>query len=351
MDALLKELALQKDFFLSGPSADPIHAPIVETVYLGGGTPSLLSTEELKRLLNRIHQYFVVASDCEVTLEANPDDITMNKAREWLTAGINRLSIGIQSFFDEDLRWMNRAHNAAVAGQCIRQIREAGFENFSADLIYGMPTLPDSHWEENITRMISLDVPHLSCYGLTVESRTPLDYFIRQKKYPPVSEERVAHQFEMLMDRLLSAGYEHYEISNFARPGKRSRHNSHYWQGVPYLGIGPSAHSYTSDARQWNIANNTLYIKNILENNIPAEKEILTPDMQWNEYIMTSLRTIEGCNLEEIKEKWGQGEGQKLKAKMVKFIAAGQIVLQDQRLTLTKQGKLFADAIASELFR
>jgi oxygen-independent coproporphyrinogen-3 oxidase len=351
MDALLKETGLQRDFFIQNPSTGPLQNQVIETIYFGGGTPSLLNAKEAGLLLNQIDRYFTVSEDCEITLEANPDDITFIKAGEWLRAGINRLSIGIQSFFDEDLAWMNRAHDARQAMQCIEDIRQAGFENFSADLIFGMPTLADDRWENNIARMLTLGVPHLSCYALTVEPRTALDHFIREKKYLPVSEEQTARQFEMLMERLAAAGYAHYEISNFALPGRRSKHNSNYWQGTPYLGIGPSAHSYSGKTRRWNAANNALYIKSIHENKIPAEEETLSPVMQWNEYLMTSLRTMEGCDLDAIEEKWGKAETEKLKAESEKFRTAGQMILQDQRLILTNKGKLFADGIAAELFR
>lgn len=349
--ALLTEIRLQRDFFSEGPAPGAAQESIIETIYFGGGTPSLLSGEEIAGLLDRIRQYFPVAADSEITLEANPDDINPAKATEWRQLGINRLSIGVQSFFDEDLVWMNRSHDARRVEQCIEEIRRAGFDNFSADLIFGMPTLPDPHWEENIARMLAAAVPHLSCYALTVEPKTPLDYFIRQKKYRPPDEEQAARQFKVLMERLASAGYEHYEISNFARPGKHSRHNSNYWRGVPYLGIGPSAHSFTGETRQWNIANNALYLKNIAENKIPFQKEVLTPDMQLNEYLMTSLRTMEGCDLNFVAARWGEAEGERLMAAGEKYRRTGQIILRDNHLILSREGKLFADGIAAELFR
>ena len=350
-NALLKEIELQKDFFINNSSGASSGNHIIETIYFGGGTPSLLDQKETDDLLNQIYKYFTVADDCEITLEANPDDINSSKAHIWLRSGINRLSIGIQSFFDEDLKWMNRAHSTMQAKQCIYDVRNAGFENFSTDLIFGIPMLTDGKWVENITSMTEMKIPHLSCYALTVEPKTPLDQLIRQKKYPPVNEEQTARQFEILMKQLASAGYEHYEISNFAKSGMRSKHNSHYWQGTHYLGIGPAAHSYTGETRQWNVANNALYMKSILENKVPCEKEMLTKDIQWNEYIMTSLRTMEGCDLNFITDKWGKVDTEKLKAESGKFIPLGEMILQNNHLVLTNKGKLFADGIASELFR
>lgn len=351
MKALLKELTLQKDFFANNAPNRSSREHLIETIYFGGGTPSLLAKRETDNLLNEIYKYFTVTDNCEITLEANPDDITFLKAREWLQSGINRLSIGVQSFFDEELHWMNRAHDAAQATQSIADVREAGFENFSTDLIFGLPMQTDERWIENITKMTEMEIPHLSCYALTVEPKTPLDHFIKQKKYPPVNEEQTARQFDILMKQLFSAGYEHYEISNFAKPGMRSKHNSHYWQGALYLGIGPAAHSYTGKTRQWNVANNALYIKSIKENKIPYEEETLTLEMQWNEYIMTSLRTMEGCDLNFITDKWGKEENEKLQTASKKFILPGQMILQHDHLILTDKGRLFADGIASELFR
>lgn len=349
--ALLKEIELQKDFLKNNRSGSSSGYHTIETIYFGGGTPSLLDQKETDDILNQIYKYFTVAEACEITLEANPDDIGPVKSREWRQSGINRLSIGIQSFFDEDLKWMNRAHNAIQAKQCIYDVQQAGFKNFSTDLIFGIPALTDEKWMKNIITMVEMKVPHLSCYALTVEPKTPLDHFIRQKKYPPVNEEQSARQFEILIQLLTPAGYDHYEISNFAKPGMRSKHNSHYWQGALYLGIGPAAHSYTGKTRQWNIANNALYMKSIFENKIPYEKEILTRKIQWNEYMMTSLRTMEGCDLNYITDKWGKAESEKLKNESRKFILNGKMILQNDHLVLTNKGKLFADGIASELFR
>lgn len=347
VSALGKEMELQKDFFVEDQKKSD---PVIQTVYFGGGTPSLLSAEEIVSLLRKTGQLFSLASDAEVTLEGNPDDLDKEKLQSLKKAGINRLSIGIQSFFDEDLQWMNRAHNANQALQCIQDVRETGFLNFSADLIYGTPTLTDKRWQENMDQMIAMQVPHLSCYALTLEPHTPLEHFIRHKKYPPLDEIQSARQFEMLMESLEAAGYTQYEISNFALPRQQSKHNSNYWKGIPYLGIGPSAHSFTGKTRQWNVANNALYIRAIEEDKIPSEKEILSPVMQLNEYIMTSLRTTEGCRLDVVEAKWGNKQSQRLEIESEKFISDGQMILQSNHLVLTRKGKLFTDRIASELF-
>jgi oxygen-independent coproporphyrinogen III oxidase len=272
------------------------------------------------------------------------------KLKAWRSAGINRLSIGIQSFFDDDLRWMNRAHDASQAAESIRLAKEEGLDNISIDLIYGGPTLPDDRWEQNVARAIRLQIPHLSCYALTVEPRTPLDKLIRQHKRSEVSPDGQARQLLLLMNWMEQAGYEHYEISNFALPGHRSRHNSAYWQGVPYLGLGPSAHSYDGRSREWNIANNARYIAALAGGTLPvAEKEVLTPVQQLNEYIMISLRTMEGIDLSAVSRRFGAGPAEALLQRAQAHIRKGMIV-KPENLVLTKEGKLFADGIAADLF-
>ncbi|MDQ2753020.1 MAG: radical SAM family heme chaperone HemW, partial [Bacteroidota bacterium] len=262
----------------------------VTTVYIGGGTPSLLTITHLRTLLEKLRDNFSILSDAEVTLEANPDDINIESLLQWKSAGINRLSIGVQSFRDADLQWMNRAHNARQALGCIQLATKTGFNNLSIDLIYGTPTLSNEQWIQNIEQAIALDVHHLSCYALTVEPKTALYHLIKEKKVANVDEETQSVQFEILINRLCEAGYEHYEISNFAKPGFQSKHNSSYWQGKPYIGLGPSAHSFNGVSRQWNVANNALYIASLKIGEVPFEIEYLTPQQQLNEYIMTSLR-------------------------------------------------------------
>lgn len=338
--ALLKEIHLQQDY-LGGEK--------VHTIYLGGGTPSLLTADQLQSIFTGIRTSFAVDSHAEVTLEANPDDINTEQLLSWKQLGINRLSIGVQSFFEEDLQWMNRAHTAQQALDNLRLARSV-FDNITMDLIYGMPTLSDEKWKQNIEQAIALQIPHLSCYALTVEPKTALDMMIRKKKTMPVNNEDQARQFLLLMEWLAAAGYEHYEISNFALPGHRSRHNSAYWQGQHYLGLGPSAHSFDGQSRQWNVANNTLYIQSLEKNIVPFEREVLTPVQQVNEYIMTSLRTLEGINLEHVQKISGEGIHQSLKKNGQRFIQQSLLREEDDHLILTTEGKLFADGIAADLF-
>jgi len=328
---------------------DYLAAAEVETIYFGGGTPSLLTEEELGRILDRLHALFPIAQGAEITLEANPDDMTApGRPAAWRRQGINRLSIGVQSFFDEDLQWMNRVHNARQAADCIRSAQDTGLDNISIDLIYGTPGLSDLRWEKNVEQALRLGIPHLSCYALTVEPRTALDTMIRQHKKEDVHPDDQARQFLLLMDLLAAAGYEHYEISNFSLPGRRSRHNTSYWQGKPYLGLGPSAHSYDGiSCRQWNISNNAVYIQSPL---LPPEKEILTPTQQLNEYIMISLRTMEGCHLDHVAQRFGEGSSGILQHGAEHYIREGRMVMDTRRLILTREGKLLADGIAADLF-
>ena len=340
--ALLKEMEWRSDYLGASP---------VGTVYLGGGTPSLLSPVDLNAILDRIRKLFVLEPNAEITLEANPDDMTdRQRLKAWRSAGINRLSIGIQSFFDDDLRWMNRAHDADQATDSIRLAKEEGFDNMSIDLIYGGPTLPDDHWQRNVAEAIRWEIPHLSCYALTVEPRTALDKLIRRHKRTDVSPDDQARQLLQLMDWMDQAAYEHYEISNFALAGHRSRHNSAYWEGVPYLGLGPSAHSYDGQSREWNIANNARYMSALAGGTLPvAEKELLTPLQQLNEYIMISLRTIEGIDLAVVDRRFGPGAANSLQGRAQRYIQTGMMI-QTKRLVLTKEGKLLADGIAADLF-
>jgi oxygen-independent coproporphyrinogen-3 oxidase len=336
MVALLKETGLRKDYLGNEE---------VETIYFGGGTPSLLTISDLKFQIEKIKESFKMAKDAELTLEANPDDITEEKLSAWKEIGINRLSIGIQSFFEEDLKWMNRAHNAQQATDNL-QLATKHFDNITIDLIYGHPLLTNKKWKENIEKVIALSIPHISCYALTVEPKTPLQKLINEKKKENVLPEKQAEQFLLLMEWLQKAGYEHYEISNFAKPGFRSRHNSSYWQGRKYLGLGPSAHSFDGESRQWNVSNNKTYIDSIEKDLIPFEIEILSNSQRLNEYIMTSLRTIEGLDLNKTPETISS----ELRAASKKYIDSGKLVLKENKLVLTREGKLFADGIAAELF-
>jgi oxygen-independent coproporphyrinogen-3 oxidase len=334
--ALLKETELQKNYLPDEP---------VETIYFGGGTPSLLEIEDLKLQIDKIRSIYSISKFAEITLEANPDDISEKKLSVWKDAGINRLSIGVQSFFDEDLKWMNRAHNAEQAIGNL-QLAIQYFNNITIDLIYGVPLLTNEKWKQNVETAISLSVPHLSCYALTVEEKTPLYKMIRQHEKEDINPDEQSEQFLLLMQWLGDAGYEHYEISNFAKPGFRSRHNTSYWQGKKYLGLGPSAHSFNGTSRQWNISNNNIYIESINKGVIPFEKEELTHTQQLNEYIMTSLRTMEGLNLAKIHK----AASDKLQAASKKYIGSGLMKLDKNHLKLTEKGKLLADGIAADLF-
>ena len=339
--ALLKELDLRQNY---------LQNEAVETIYLGGGTPSLLEVSDLEKLLGSIWKNFSTSPSTEITLEANPDDISEEKIREWLDTGINRLSIGVQSFFEEDLLWMNRAHNAKQAKDSL-ELACRHFKNITVDLIYGTPMLTDNKWEKNVETILSYDIPHISCYALTVESKTALQKMIKLGKTEDVNPDKQSDQFLLLMRWLKDAGYEHYEISNFAKPGFRSRHNTSYWQGKKYLGIGPSAHSFDGVSRQWNISNNNTYIDSLKTNSLPFEKEILTAAQQLNEYIMTSLRTIEGIDVRVVEKKFGKKEKERLLQSIKKYLENKKVVVSEAgNLVLTNEGKLLADGIASDLF-
>lgn len=323
----------------------------VHTIYFGGGTPSLLPADDLEKILAALHQKFNVKADAEITLEANPDDINDTILRSWRQLGINRLSVGIQSFSEEELKWMNRAHTATEALNCIDKIRSAGFDNFSIDLIYGSPLLDDEQWKQNVQLVIEKKVPHISCYALTVEPKTALEKMISLHKKADVDPERQARQFVLLMEWMEQAGYDHYEISNYALPGRHSRHNSSYWQGEPYYGFGPSAHAYDGTGRRsWNLANNALYIESLSENRLPFEEELLTPVQQVNEYIMTALRTREGIDINKIESLLDDRSLKTFNNTIMKWVNSGHTVIKDNRIFLTREGKLFADGIAADLF-
>lgn len=340
VQALVREIGLQKAY-LNGEN--------IETIYFGGGTPSLLNASEIRLITDTIIQNHHVAQNAEITLEANPDDLDQPYLTALRQTPVNRFSIGIQSFFDDDLVWMNRAHRAAQAEASVKRAQDAGFENITADLIYGYPLLTNTKWQQNMDRVFALQIPHISAYALTVEPRTALAAFIKNKKQPGINDEQSAEQFTMLMNAMQTHGFEHYEISNFALPGQYSRHNTNYWRGVKYLGIGPSAHSYNGDTRQWNIASNARYLQALTNHDIPAETELLTQENRLNEYIMTSLRTMWGLQLQQLETIASGASNQLVKAAQV-FINKGWLVQQAEALTLTQTGKLYADHIAAELF-
>jgi oxygen-independent coproporphyrinogen III oxidase len=338
--AIVEEINIRKNY-LSGEK--------INTIYFGGGTPSLLSFSDLNQIMYKIHSDFEVEQDAEITLEANPDDITETKLMEWEQSGINRLSIGVQSFFEEELKWMNRAHNAEQAILNLHLARKH-FANITIDLIYGSPLLTDEMWKQNVEKAISFDIPHLSCYALTVEEKTLLHKNIGLQKTPDVDNEKQARQFLLLMQWLREAGYEHYEVSNFAKPGFRSRHNSSYWQGEKYLGIGPSAHSFNGIERQWNVANNQKYTSAIAHGIDFFEKEVLSQRDQFNEQIMICLRTKEGLNLSTVEEKWGKEKAAFLEKQLNIYVFQNQMHNNGLTYSLTDEGFLKADGIAGSLF-
>ncbi len=346
IEALVKEITITPYFI----KTDGDSSKQIDSIYFGGGTPSILNADELELIFETLHKKFIISPGAEITLEANPDDITAKKLTQWKEIGINRLSVGIQSFNEEELRWMNRAHSAADSLKCIEEISNQGFSNFSVDLIYGSPLLSNDEWERNVELVIGKKIPHISCYALTIEPKTPLDKMIRLRKAVPVDPEKQADQFLLLMNWMKQAGYEHYEISNYALPGMRSQHNSSYWSGESYYGFGPSAHSFDGKSRRWNIANNALYLKSLQNNSIPYEEEILTPVQQLNEYIMTSLRTTEGLDLDKIMNEFGNQFREELIIKSKKYLTSGKLSTIHSSLILTTEGKLFADGIAADLF-
>jgi oxygen-independent coproporphyrinogen III oxidase len=343
-DQLVKALASEAE-----REKEYLGGETLNTIYFGGGTPSILEIAELELLLGTIAKNYSIAPGAEITLEANPDDIAADKLRAWKDLGINRLSIGVQSFFEEELRWMNRAHNAEHAINNLQLARKE-FDNITIDLIYGSPLLTDEMWKQNVDRAIAMDVPHLSCYALTVEEKTPLDKLIKTSKVADVDNDKQARQFLLLMEWLREKGYEHYEVSNFAKPGFRSRHNSSYWRGDKYLGLGPSAHSYNGDERRWNIANNNVYIKAINHGAVQREVELLTASQKLNEFVMIGLRTIEGIDLEKLREQFGDDERRRIEREVEKFVKHGLVQRHELSIRLTDEGMLRADGIASELF-
>ena len=341
MNAMLFELESRKDYIDNEP---------VKSIYFGGGTPSLLSAEEIKKLLSKIYELYEVEKGAEITLEANPDDLTTEKLKAFLEAGINRLSIGVQSFLQADLEFLNRAHSSERALECIKEAKNIGFQLLTIDLIYGIPNQTDEKWLQNLHILQSLKIPHFSAYALTVEPKTALEKWIELKKSPPVNDEVTAHHFTLLTQWAAQNGYEHYEISNFCLPGFYAKHNTAYWQGSKYLGIGPSAHSFNGTSRQWNIANNALYIQNIKLKKPYFEIEELSINDRYNEFVMTSLRTKWGCSLTQVEKDFGAKYMSYLLMNAKPYLDRQLLQKQENILTLTEAGKLLADKIISDLF-
>jgi len=341
LDALSKEIYSRHDYLQSRKC---------RSIYFGGGTPSLLNPEETERILNDVQRCFSFSVEPEITMEVNPDDVTPEKLKEWKAMGFNRISLGVQSFFDEDLVYLNRIHNSRQSAVSSRQIFDAGFTNVSADLIFGMPTLTNEHLLENIKHLVDLNIPHISAYALTVEPKTGLEVLIRNKKLKGPDEERILEQFRITMEILKRNGFLHYEISNYCTDGNFSQHNSMYWSGEHYIGLGPSAHSFNGISRQWNVASVIKYIDRLRNNEEIFEIEMLTERQKFNEYVMTSLRTMWGCDIAKIRRDFGEEFAAGSQQSAVRFIDAGDMTENEGILYLTDKGKLFADGIASEMF-
>jgi len=320
----------------------------IRTIYFGGGTPSILNEDEIQAILNKIYKVFEVSEDAEITLEANPDDINPENLEIWKKEGINRLSIGLQSFKKSDLDWMNRAHTVEDSFQCVTLAKQHGFEDITVDLMYGLPDLTMEEWENHIQQVLDLDVPHISAYCLTVEEKTVLSNLVSKGKIVPASEDQQSDQFLKLLEKLESNGFIQYEISNFSKPGHESKHNSNYWKCELYLGVGPSAHSFNGKSRSWNVSNNTKYIQAIEQNLEFSTLEILTPENVFNEMILTGLRTIYGVNLIKLASILPLSE--KFTQKIEEFKQNLWLEQIETTIYLTKQGRLRADFIASELF-
>ena len=321
----------------------------VESIYFGGGTPSLLESKEITFLLEVIYANFVVTSSAEITLEANPDDLTSQKIKALACTKINRLSIGVQSFFEDDLKFMNRAHTAVESEFCIREAKKY-FDNITIDLIYGVPNMSNEKWRKNLRKAFDLEVPHISSYALTVEEKTALANFIEKGKMPPLDERLAENHFRILVDETSKNGFISYEISNFGKPNFFSKHNTSYWQGKSYLGIGPSAHSYNKTSRSWNVANNTQYIKSITAKSLPLESEQLSENDRFNETVMTGLRTIWGVSLSKIENEFGIDKKLELLENAQKYLIKKLLILERDTLYITEKGKFLADGIASDLF-
>ncbi|GEC78509.1 coproporphyrinogen III oxidase [Flavobacterium aquatile] len=338
--ALAKEIEMRKSEFRD---------EVVETIYFGGGTPSILEISDLKLLIDAVYSNYKVIENPEITVEANPDDLSKERIIELSNNKINRLSIGIQSFFEDDLKLMNRAHNSAEAKECL-EIATQYFDNVSVDLIYGIPEMSNEKWLQNIETALSFNIPHISSYALTVEPKTALHTFIQKGIIPQPEDEVAQEHFQILVDKLSENDFIHYELSNFGKENYFSKNNSSYWLGKKYIGIGPSAHSYDGEKRGWNVSNNSLYLKSISENKLPSETEILSKTDRYNEYVMTGLRTIWGIYLDRIETEFGKTYLDYLNQQAAKYIEDHLLFVDENILRTTKKGKFLSDGIASDLF-
>lgn len=341
LDALVREIKMRREFLLGTK---------IQTIYFGGGTPSVLTSDEINRLFDEINTHFDLSQLDEVTIEANPDDLSIKKISDLKNTPVNRFSIGVQSFQQKDLIYMNRAHSVNQAFDSIKSVQDAGWKNITIDLIYGTPTLSHELWQKNLRYVVDLNIPHLSAYGLTVEEKTPLYHSIKSGKEKDIDDKKSAEQFEFLMDFMPKYGWEQYEISNFAKVGFEAKHNGSYWKDEKYLGIGPSAHSFDGTKRWWNIANNSLYVKAIKNNSLNIEFENLSEGQRFNEYIMTALRTKNGCNLTYMNSRFSALFITFFNKSVKKWVKSKNIIQNGDIFCLTKKGKLLADQIASDLF-
>jgi len=341
LKSLQVEIEQQKDYLLGEE---------ILTVYFGGGTPSLLKREEIERIIRHLNKTFHISKNAEYTLEVNPDDLSEDKSKELIDAGINRLSIGVQSFFDGDLKYLNRVHSANQAHRAIEGALKSGFNNLTIDLIYGIPTLSSENWMKNLNQFFNYSLPHLSAYALTVEPKTPLHVLIEKNKISGIDEQNMVEHFKILLDQTKVHDFIHYEISNFSKAGYYSKHNSLYWLGGNYLGLGPSAHSYNGISRQWNYSSLSKYLKLDDLNEVVYEKEVLTKQQKYNEYVMTSIRTVWGCNLDYIFKAFGEEYQQYCKKSAKPYLDSKKLQLNGNILLLTDDGKLFADGITADLF-
>lgn len=343
VSAMIRELELRKAY---------LGGQVLNSIYFGGGTSSILPVKSLEEIFRAIHTHFSVASDAEITLEANPDDIRVPMLREWIKLGVNRLSIGIQSFRDDELKFMNRAHSGSEAILAVDRARAAGFEDLTIDLIYGIPISDTARWIQNLDQALTFRVPHISAYCLTIEQGTAFGNWVKKGKLQEAPDEVASEQFLIAVDTLGAAGYEHYEISNYALPGRRAKHNSAYWAGVPYLGIGPAAHSFNGESRQWNLAHNMKYIRSVQAHTgaeampVWCETEILSEADKHNEYLMTRLRTSGGVVPDELSAAYRQNFLESVQ----KYVNQGYIIKEGAAYKLSRSGKLMADAISGELF-
>ncbi len=341
ISSLIHEIELRKN---------ELNNEVIETIYFGGGTPSLLNQLEIDSIINAVYENHEVILNPEITLEANPDDLTKRKIIELSKSRINRLSIGIQSFFEEDLKLMNRAHNAEEAVRCLSEATHY-FKNISVDLIYGIPGLSNKQWKKNIDRVLSSGIQHISSYALTVEPKTALESLIKKGMIEEVSDLQAQEQFYILLEELSKHNFTHYELSNFAKDGAFSKNNSSYWQGKSYLGIGPSAHSFDGKQRSWNIKNNSKYISSILQSKLPIKRELLSITDQYNEYVMTGLRTIWGVSLEKVTREFGKEYHTYLLLQSEKYRAEELLYIEDEKLKTTQKGKFLSDGISADLFK